>query len=83
MLGLKNVVWIGFLTALVGLTVSSIAQTSAAGKGCTSGPCTYYDQNNQAFLGTCGSMKGDKTNCYCFKIGDNSKYQRQLGCSKQ
>jgi hypothetical protein len=82
LLGLKNVVWIGFLTALVAFGVTSRAQTAPAGKGCTKGPCAFYE-DNESYPGSCGSLKEDKKNCYCIKIGDNSKYQRQLACSKQ
>jgi beta-lactamase regulating signal transducer with metallopeptidase domain len=42
--------------------------------------CTYYDNQNRGYNGTCGTKKGDKTNYYCFRNDDKSVVQLQTGC---
>lgn len=78
----KRVIGPGFMTAALGLSLGFFFDTSASEKHCSSGPCSYFE-NGKGYPGTCGSLKTDEKNCYCFKNEDKKLSQKQAGCSKR
>lgn len=43
--------------------------------------CTYYDDQNNAYPGHCGTSKHDKKTWYCIANQNKTRFEHQIGCA--
>lgn len=75
---------IGSMTPTVAAqTANPSAKAGSAGKkqeGSKDLSCTYYDDKNKGYPGTCGYDKEDKTKYRCYLNEDPARSNAQIGC---